>query len=197
MQTLRSGRTVPSVCDVAELSDEALEVYADDVAARVFIERLVELEQFDDAIAFLAHALPRREAVWWAWLCARAAAGEKPLAPVMASLEATKVWIAEPTDGHRRAALDAAELAGIGSPAGFAGLAAFLCGDTLGPAGAPPAPPGEFAAAKAIAGCINLAAAFDEKADVGARFKEFVQKGIELADRTRLWTPEPTTPSAS
>lgn len=193
MQTLRSGKTVPAICDAAELSDEARDILAPDVPARTFVEKLVETEQYSDAIAFLAHALPRREAVWWAWLCARAAAGDKPPASVVVSLEATKTWIAEPTDPHRRAALDAAEVAGIGTPAGCAGLAAFLCGDTLGPAEAPPAPPGEYAAAKAIGGSINLAAVSDVKRDVGARYAEFVRQGLELAERTKLWEGEPRT----
>jgi hypothetical protein len=190
MQTLRSGKTVPAICDAAELSDEARDILATDVHGRAFVEKLVADEQYSDAIAFLAHALPRREAVWWAWLCARAAAGEKPPASVIASLEATKTWIAEPTDPHRRAALDAAEVAGIGTPAGCAGLAAFLCGETLGPAEAPPAPPGEYAAAKAIGGSINLAAVADLQRDLAARYAEFVQQGLELAERTKLWEVE-------
>jgi hypothetical protein len=193
MQTLRSGKTVPAICDAAELSDEARDILAPDVPGRTFVEKLVETEQYSDAIAFLAHALPRREAVWWAWLCARAAAGDKAPASVVVSLEATKTWIAEPTDPHRRAALDAAEVAGIGTPAGCAGLAAFLCGDTLGPAEAPPAPPGEYAAAKAIGGSINLAAVSDVKLDIGARYAEFVRQGLELAERTNLWEAESQT----
>lgn len=189
MQTLRSGRTVPAICEAAELSPEAIQLLGVGAPPRRFVERLVEAEQYPAAIAFLAHALPRREAVWWAWLCARAAAGEKPPASVLVSLEATKTWIAEPTDAHRRAALDAAEQAGIGTPAGCAGLAAFLCGETLGPAEAPAAPPGEFAAAKAIGGCINLAAVADETLDIGARYAEFLNQGLQLADRTKLWEP--------
>ena len=74
--------------------------------------------------------------------------------------------------------------------ASVAGLAAFLCGETLGPAEAPPAPPGEYAAAKAIGGSINLAAVADLKADVGARYAEFVRQGLELAERTKLWEGE-------
>jgi hypothetical protein len=190
MQTLKSGKTVPAICDAAELSDEAREILATEAQGPAFIERLAADGQYSDAIAFLAHALPRREAVWWAWLCARAAAGEKPPASVVASLEATKTWIAEPTDPHRRAALDAAEVAGIGTPAGCAGLAAFLCGDTLGPAEAPPAPPGEYAAAKAIGGSINLAAVIDVKRDIAGRYAEFVKQGLELAERTKLWESE-------
>jgi hypothetical protein len=191
MQTLRSGRTVPAICEAAEVSPEALRILAEGPQPRRFVELLVETEHYADAIAFLAHALPRRESVWWAWLCARSAAGEKPPASILVSLEATKTWIAEPTDAHRRAALDAAEQAGIATPAGFAGLATFLCGDTLGPAQAPPAPPGEFAAAKAIGGCINLAATVDETADIAARYAEFLNQGLQLADRTRLWEPAP------
>src|SRR5690606_14934133 len=190
MQTLRSGKTMPAICDAAELSEEAREILASEQHGRTFVEKLIETEQYSDAIAFLAHALPRREAVWWAWLCARAAAGEKPPASVIASLEATKTWIAEPTHPHRRAAIDAAEVAGIGTPAGCAGLAAFLCGDTLGPAEAPPAPPGEYAAAKAIGGSINLAATADLEADISARYAEFVRQGLELAERTKLWDNE-------
>jgi hypothetical protein len=193
MRNLRSGLAVSTIFDAAELSEDAGQLLAASDEAREFAEGLVQNQLYPDAIAFLAHALPRREAVWWAWLCAREAAGEKASPVVVASLEATKSWIADPTDQHRRAAFEAAELAGIDTAVGFVALAAFFCGDTVGPADAPPAPPGVFAAAKAIAGCINLAAVADEAADISARYAELVQRGIELADRIQLWTPEAGT----
>lgn len=182
--------TVPAICEAAGVSKQTTQLIEAAPDARTFVESLAQNQAFADAIAFLAHALPRREGVWWAWLCARDSVGAKPAPPVAASLEATKAWIAEPTDGHRRAALGAAESAGIATPVGLAALAAFLCGDTLGPAEAPPAPPPEFAAAKAIVGCVNLAAVADEEADVGERYAELVRRGVELADRINLWTPE-------
>ncbi len=190
MQTLRSGKAVPEICAAAELSKDALALLAGANETRTFVEKLVEKEAWPDAIAFLAHAFPRREGVWWALLCAREAAGEPAKPPLAASLEATKAWITEPTDPHRQAALDAAQLAGIASPAGMAGLAAFLCGESLGPASAPPAPPPEYAAAKAIAGCVNLSAVDNPEADVAAMYAELVRRGIELADRINLWTPD-------
>lgn len=189
MQTLRSGQEVPAICAAAELSPEALEMLATTAEARLFVERLAETEAWSDAISFLAHALPRREAVWWAWLCARDS-GEGTEPTHAAALEATKAWVAEPTDDRRQAALSAAQVVGIATPAGMAGLAVFLCGDTLGPPTSPPAPPPEFAAAKVIAGCITIAAVADPKAGIPERYAELVRRGLELADRISLWTPD-------
>ncbi len=188
MEMLRSGKAVPAICQAANLSDEGRALLGNDVPARHFVELLLEGEHYADAIAFLAHALPRREAVWWALLCAREAAGDQASPQTLASLEATKTWIAEPTDANRRAAFAAAEAAGLGTACGCAGLAAFLSGETLGPPGAPAAPPDEFVGAKAIAGSINLAAVADGALDIPARYAEFVRRGIELADRVQLWS---------
>lgn len=193
MRTLKSGKTIPAVCEAAELSPEAVALLQKPMEPPEFIGALIEEQNFADAIAFLAHALPRREGVWWAWLCARDSAGETPGRPVLASLEATKAWIAEPTDAHRRAALEAAQPAGLTTAVGCTALAAFLCGETLGPATAPAAPPEEYAASKAIGGSIHLAAVADEKADISARYADYVRRGLELAERISLWTPEPTT----
>ncbi len=189
MQTLSSGLAVPAILTAAKLSEKASPHLMSTPDARAFIERLAEAAAWQDAVAFLAHALPRREAVWWAWQCARDAAGDKPAPAVAASLEATKSWIAEPTDAHRRAAFGAAEAAGLATSVGLTALAVFLSGDTLGPAEAPPAPPPPFAAAKAIAGSIHLTAAADVRANISERYAELVRRGLELADRIALWTP--------
>ena len=42
--------------------------------------------------------------MWWAWGCAKQSAGEEPTGDTAKSLEATRVWLAEPTDERRRAA---------------------------------------------------------------------------------------------
>ena len=193
MEPLRSGLTVSALCAEAECSAEAKQLLAEAPDSRVFVTQLMETALVPDAVTFLAHALPRREAVWWAWLCARDSIGAAPKPVVAEALESTKTWIAEPTDEHRRAALSAGETAGFGTPVGLAALAAFLCGDTLGPAGGPPAPPGPFDAAKAITGCVHMSAVADPKADIPARYAEFVKRGIELADRIKLWTPDDGT----
>jgi hypothetical protein len=194
---LRGGRTLDALVAAAELSEEAVALLADAADARGYVEALIENELYTDAIALLAHALPRREGVWWAWLCARVAAGDPPPQTVMASLDATRAWIAEPTDQRRRAAFEIAEATGLATPSGCAALAVFLTGDTLGPPTAPPAPPGEFAPAKAITGSVNLAVVEAKPDDVAGGYRDFLKQGLELADRTRLWTPDdaPTEPA--
>jgi len=187
---LRSGLTVARVCARASLSPNAVGMLADDGDVRGWLEKLVATGLYEDAVGFIAHVLPRREAVWWAWTCAGAVAGEQPSASDAAVLEATRLWIIQPTDENRRTAMTAAEATDFETPAGIAGFAAFLCGDTIAPPEAPPTPPDHGAAAKAIAACVNIAATADA-GQVPAKFREFLQKGIEMADKRHVWSTDP------
>jgi hypothetical protein len=186
---LRTGRTFAQVCDAAELSEEALALRTPGQAPRAYVDALIAAESYADAVRLLAHALPRREAVWWAWVCAKRAAGDTPPPHVGALLEATRVWIAEPTDAHRRTVMAQAEAVGFGTPAGSAGLAAFFSGQSLAPPDAEPVPPGEFMAAKAIAGSVVLAAVATEPERAAEKFREYLEQGMVVADKTDLWTP--------
>jgi hypothetical protein len=55
-------------------------------------------------------------------------------------------------------------------------------------------PPGEFMAAKAIAGSIILAAVATEPERADEKFRGFVEQGMVVAEKTELWTP-PATPA--
>src|SRR6201996_4382726 len=55
-----------------------------------------------DAIIFLAHLLPRREAVWWAIQCVRAMLGSHA---DDGALRAADAWVRSPEDENRRTAL--------------------------------------------------------------------------------------------
>ena len=173
---------------LADLGDEARMLLANGAPGpRAFITLMMERELHIDAIRFLAHSLPRREAVWWAWVCARKVSGAAPPPPVKAALDATERWIVQPSEEHRRQALQFGEAADFGTPAGCAALAAFMSTGSLAPPEAPMVPPGEFMCAKAVAGSVTLAAVSTEPARAGEKFNEFVQLGIEVAERTKLW----------
>jgi hypothetical protein len=109
-------------------------------------------------------------------------------------LEATEAWIKEPTDQNRRKAMEKAETADFSTAAGCAGLAAFLCGDSLSPPEMDPVPPGEYMAANAIAGSIVLAAVSDEPENANEKFQSFVEQGMVVADKIQLWTPPENRP---
>ncbi|HEY9226365.1 MAG TPA: hypothetical protein VIP11_06965 [Gemmatimonadaceae bacterium] len=183
-------RGTAELCAVADVGDEAKALLPDNGAApppKTFVAMLMERDLHADAVRFLAHALPRREAVWWAWVCARKVAGAEPAPPIKAALDATERWIVQPTEEHRRHALAAGEAAEFGTSAGCAALAAFMSSGSLAPPEAPMVPPGEFMTAKAVSGSVTLAAVATEPDKAGAKFKEFVQLGIEVAERTKLW----------
>src|SRR5664279_4005433 len=164
----------------AELGEEAMALLRPDLHPLDYVALLVEKALFPDAVRFIAHALPKREAVWWAWVCARRAAGESPQPKIKAALAATEKWIAQPDENNRRLAMAAAENAGLGTAAGCAGLAAFFSGGSLAPPNAPAVPPGEFLTAKAVSGAVIFAAVCKEPARAPEKFRSYVAQGVEV-----------------
>ena len=172
---------------VAELGEEAMALLRPDLHPLDFVALLVEKALFPDAVRFIAHALPKREAVWWAWVCARRAAGESPQPKIKAALAATEKWIAQPDDDNRRLAMAAAEKADLSTAAGCAGLAAFFSGGSIAPPNAPAVSPGEFLTAKAVSGAVIFAAVAKEPEKAPERFRSFVAQGLDVTKRVKLW----------
>jgi hypothetical protein len=186
---LRSGKTLLEVVEASELSEEARALFTGDQEPKAFVESLLEHDHYPDAVRLLAHALPKREAVWWAWVTARRTAGDGPPEEIQAVLDATEVWIKEPTDQNRRVVMEKAEIAEFSTAAGCAGLAAFLSGDSLAPPDVEPVAPGEYMAANAISGSIVLAAVSNEPEKANEKLQEFAEQGMVVADKIQLWTP--------
>ena len=69
-----------------------------------------------EATRLIAHALPAREAVWWACACSRhtAGSGAHPAAEAQVR-EAAEEWVRKQSDEERRTAMRRAETAGFGS----------------------------------------------------------------------------------
>jgi hypothetical protein len=175
------------LCVLADVGEEARALLVPDDMPREFVSQLVANGLFPDAVRIIAHALPRREAVWWAWVCARKVAGAEPAPPVQAALDATERWIVQPTEENRREALLFGEAAEFGTAAGCAALAAFMSSGSLAPPEVPPVPPGEYLTAKAVSGSVTLAAVATEPERAKEKFQEFLKLGLEVADRTKMW----------
>src|ERR1700677_2960668 len=126
------------VAAVAELGDDAMGLLRPDIAPQDYVALLMSKKLYADAVRFVAHALPKRQAVWWGWISAKKAAGADPPPKIKASLEATEKWIGQPDDEGGRAAMAAAKEAQTTTAAGCAGMAAFFSGSSLGPAHVPP-----------------------------------------------------------
>ena len=183
-------QTTAQICSVSEPGDKAGALLRDGQPPREFLNLLVEKALFPDAVRFLAHALPKREAVWWAWVCARRAAGAEPPPKIKASLEATEKWIAQPTDDNRRAAMAAAQTAGLDTPAGCAGAAAFFSGGSVAPPNVQAVAPGPHLTGKMVAGAVMLSAVATEPEKAPEKDKASLDQGLNVADRIKLWEKE-------
>jgi hypothetical protein len=184
---ITKARSAAELCAAAELGGKAKALLRPDVPQQAYLELLIAQEEFPDAVKFLAHALPKREAVWWAWFCARRVAPADAPPDIQASLAATEKWIVTPSDENRRAAMKAAEKATFGTPAGCAGVAAFMSGGSLGPPDVQTNPPGEFMTAKMVAGSIMLAAVATEPEKAPEKYRAFLTQGMEVTRKIALW----------
>ena len=117
------------------LGEEAKKTLTPEMSANEFIEALVAKQLHPDAVQFIAHYLPKRQAVWWALGCVKQGIPEMP--PEQdAAVKSTERWIAEPTEENRQAAFKAAEEADTSTPAGITALAAYYS-DALPPTADP------------------------------------------------------------
>lgn len=178
-----AAKSANEVCDRFALSDEARALLRANLTPAQFLDMLLEKQFHHDATRFLAHGLPKREAVWWACVCTRTVAD-----PAMAAaLQSAERWAADPSEENRRAAMPAAEKAGFGTPAGCAALGAFFSGGSLGPPNVDPIPPAETLTGDAVAGAMMLAVVLKEPEKAPEKYRAFLARGIEVANGKNLW----------
>ena len=170
----RAGQVAALVGSSADL-DSVAELAPADAFASL---RAVDPHQ---ALRFIAHCLPRLDAVRWL------AAGLASMAPTsvarrLAARKAVNRWVAEPSDANRRLAYQAGENAGFDTAEGCACLAVFLSGGSLAPASqeqAVPAPPAAFG--QALAGAVLLAALNDDPLKLAGRLDAALSQAEQLA----------------
>jgi len=178
---------IARIIEAAGLADEARAKYREGVSGREFVNQMVSAQQYIDTVKFLAHALPPREGVWWAWMCARKASGPEPTPGVQASLAATEKWLSQPSDELRRAAKDAAEQAPLETAAGVAGFAAFMSGGSIAPPTAPEVPAPPFQSAKFVAGAVMISAVVTQPEKAPEKYRTYIDQAMDVANRIQLW----------
>ncbi len=146
------------------------------------LDRLEHAGWLIEASRLAAHALPPREAVWWACACSRhtAASGTKPAAET-ALRAAAEEWVRRQTDELRRAAMAEAEKSGFSSPEAWAAVAAFWSGDSMAPLEAPKVPPQPHFPGLAVAGSVALAAVRGQAIRRDGRLKRFLASARDIA----------------
>ncbi len=176
---------IPEGLIVFEPGEQAKSLLRNGITGQEYVDRLLEQKLFPDAARFIACLLPKRQAVFWACQCAKRFYGGNPPPEKAAALAAAQKWVAEPNDENRRAAMAAAEGAGLDNPAGCAALGVFFSGGSLAPPNVTAVPPGEFLTAKAVAGAVVLAVLTKEPERAQEKFRAVLAEGLEIARRSQ------------
>jgi hypothetical protein len=175
-----ASAVLQTVLERADLAPEAAAAATGAPDAAAALMRIVQAGMMADAARFMAHALPKREAVWWACMCARATAPEPPPQDAEA-VAAAEAWVRKPEEELRRAAMAKAEAAGFRSPEAWAAVGAFWSGGSMAPPGQPVVPPAEHLTGVAVAGAVSLAAVRREPEKAEATLRRFVDSGLDIA----------------
>lgn len=145
------------------------------------IDRLVEAGLLVEAARLAAHALPKREAVWWACMCARSVPDPALKAEDIAALELAEAWVRRPEEAARRAAAEAAEKTSFQSAEAWAAMGAFWSGGSLAPEGMAEVPPGEHLTGVAVAGAVVLASVRVKPERQVGRIEKFLDSARAIA----------------
>jgi hypothetical protein len=166
----------------AELPEACDALIANCATAAEAIQILTANDHPIEASRLIAHAMPRREAVWWACMCARHTRPDDILAGDIAALEAAELWVRKPTDENRRAAFAVAQESGFRTAEAWACVAAFWSGDSMAPLGQPVVPPAPNLTGMAVAGSVALASVRGRPALQITRMKAFLDSARDIAN---------------
>jgi hypothetical protein len=151
------------------------------VAPAAALERLAASGFEAEAARLAAHALPRREAVWWACQCAAHTAPADLPATDRAARETAEEWVRRQTDELRRHAMAQAQAGSFATPEAWTAVAAFWSGGSMAPPDQPAVPPAAHLTGTAVAGAVALASVRGRPERRTARLTRFLDSAREIA----------------
>jgi hypothetical protein len=151
---------------------------ADDVEPLDFARALSAGPRPIDAVLFISHLLPRREAVWWAAQCVRAllgaGAGDE-------ALRIAETWVRTPEEDNRNGALRIANDSDRRKATTWLAFAAGWSGGSMVPPDQTPLPPPAGACPMAANTAIMLAVAAGDSRAVVERIGVCAEAGVRFA----------------
>lgn len=170
------------LCSHIDLEKEARAVLDEKHTPEQYIQALMADKQYYSAVVLMAHALPRRESVWWACVCSKATITATTSKDNLEALKAAEQWVYTPTEDVRRLAEKLAEVTEFVTPYSWAAMAAFWSGGSITGINEPAVPPAQYLYANAVAGSINLAATFSKHNLPETLYLKFIKQGFDIAN---------------
>lgn len=175
-----SAPAVAPTAALCELSPDARARIGAAVSPEAYVTGLIEARLYQDAARWMAQGLRPRESVWWSCLVARAVTPESAVADA-AALTAAELWVFQPTEENRRAAMAAAEKTGMDTAAAWAAIAAFWSGGSMAPAEAAAVPPPAHLIGRAVSGAVTIAVLAKPPAMVEGAWRHVLAQAVDIA----------------
>lgn len=169
------------ITQLFELDEHGLKVLSEELSPADYLKALIEDEDYPDAVRFIAYGLPKREATWWACLCARANLNEQSKPEEVKAIELAEAWVYKPTPENCKVTYQAAEAIGFKTAAAWAAMAAFWSGDNLSPVDETEVTPPPDLTPKAVSGAVMLAAVQEGGDKIKEKYQLFLRQGIDIA----------------
>lgn len=168
------------IIQALEVDDELTATLEDKIDTDI-LECLIEKKEYVAAVQFLAHGLPKREAIWWSYLCANNAEAEKRKTDEKtdATLQVTHDWVHKPSETLRKQANVHAESLDLYTPASWSAMAVYWSGGSIAPENQEPVEPSEFMAGEAVTNAIQMAASLSN--DASTTYQDYLKKGLHIA----------------
>ncbi|MGE4481442.1 DUF6931 family protein [Acidocella sp.] len=180
-QNKLSGASLPLVLKHAAMQEPALEKIAGLDSVQAVVAALAQAGFGIEATRVLAHALPKREAVWWACMCAAHTAPPNLPDIDRKVRELAETWVRQQSMEAARAAMDEAKRTGFQSPEAWTGVGAFWSGESLAPMDVPAITPPAHLTGVAVAGAVALASVRADTSRQPQRLAMFLQSAQDIA----------------
>jgi hypothetical protein len=171
--------TARDVFEAFPTAQENIKTAPSELPPIAYLRELAKGGTPDEALAFCAYVLPRREAVWWASQCVRALLAE-PTEADEAALNAAEEWVREPGEANRHRVLATGLAANRRVASTWVALAAGWSGGPMivSDRGGPPAPP-QLTAQSAFTA---IAIALGGNKDRAGEISRCVERGVRIIE---------------
>jgi hypothetical protein len=176
-----TSEKVADIIDIEELEDESQALLKPDMRPETFIGLLSTAGLLTDAVTVMASSLPKREAVWWACLCAGDMETMSRNKWEALALKAAEAWAFKPTEENRQNAFQQAQKSDNPSAGTLACMAVVFSEAVLE---LPDDQKVEFDINKfaGIASAVVLISASEKKGDHNAKaLEQYLLKGKNIA----------------
>jgi hypothetical protein len=134
-----------------------------------------------EAVRVVAHALPKREAVWWACMCAAHTEPSVTSDTDRDARGAAEQWVRRPSEATRRAAMASAKAAAFKSAEAWAAIAAFWSGGSIAEPNKAEVEPAPHLTGTAVSGSVALASIRGNPERRTFRLRRFLESAHNIA----------------